>query len=521
MLIAGIFLILVLTTVAAYVMKKRGVRLGYVWIVLAFSGFAIWAVLLFVPFDHISPFSNLDWFRSADYRLGVNFKINQSNWAMIYTLLALHVSFLLTSTTRQDLKRDFIFWIIEAGEIALSFAILVSADLLTVILTWSTMDICGLLYKLFLCQELNMDEVFYPYIAKLLGSLLVVYNAAKLAGSGQSTMLDSLPVASSASLFFAAILHSGILPFKPFKESKRLTVTILDFYNFFLPFISSLFLITYLPENSFHVIGGLALRLASLIIAFYFITQWIRAKEDLKGIHDLLYSFTGMLSFRFLTSTHNDSISWFVLIIMSVNWLLIFSHRSKSLNLFSVLVLISLSGLPFSLVGYGNNAVIPELITLSAIMLIIYHILFNIGYLKILFRKKLVFEELESSYQIAYIIGLSLIVLSLGVVTFRLMGSLMDEVSYWWVGILITGSTAAIYYRMQKKSDEEPERKPALLDERIVGFMSFNWTNGVVDFLVVNVRTLVSGFSQLLEGEGGVLWSIVFLALLFTLLKIG
>jgi hypothetical protein len=34
-------------------------------------------------------------------------------------------------------------------------------------------------------------------------------------------------------------------------------------------------------------------------------------------------------------------------------------------------------------------------------------------------------------------------------------------------------------------------------------------------------RPLVAGFSLLLEGEGGVLWSIVFLALLVTLIQTG
>ena len=523
MLIAGIFLILVLTTVASYVMKKRGVRLGYVWLILAFSGFAIWLVLFFVSFERISPFTVQNWFRSADAGLSLNFKINRTNWAMIFTLLTMHISFLLTAAIREDLKRDFIYWIVESGEIALTFAILVSADLLTVVLTWAAMDIAGLLYKLFLRQELNTDEVFYPYTAKLLGSFLLVFNMAKLAGNGQSMMLDSLPATSSQSIFFAAVLHSGIIHFKPFKKDKRLTITILDFYNFFLPFISSLFLITYLPENDFSFIAYLILLLAFLIIAFHFIRLWMNAQDDLSAIRNLLYSFFGLIGFRYLTGTHNDSVSWFVLMVMGINWLLIFSHRSKSLTLFAALMLISISGLPFSLVSYGNNGIITESITVSAFLLVIYHIIFNLGYLKRLLQKKLVFEDLEQSFQIIYMVGLSLTLLSLGVCSFRSMGSLMDEIAYWWIGILVVGATTGFYFwtKNRKVEDQQGENKTAILGDRIIRLMSLGWVNEVVGFIYRNTKAVVFGFSQLLEGEGGVLWSIVFLALLFTLLKIG
>jgi len=59
------------------------------------------------------------------------------------------------------------------------------------------------------------------------------------------------------------------------------------------------------------------------------------------------------------------------------------------------------------------------------------------------------------------------------------------------------------------------------INQRIEKVLSFEWLIKTVTVLAERLRPLVNGFSNLMEGEGGILWSIVFMALLVTLLRTG
>ena len=496
-------------------------RLGYVWMTLGVSALIIWFVLMFIPYERILPFTIQNWYRSGSALLGLSFAVNVSNWPVVFALMAFHILFLFTAATQPELNRDFIFWIVEAGEVALSYAVLTSSNLITVILTWTALDVSGLLYHIFLRDSWDIDYIFYPFIFKLAGSLLLVFTNAELVGSGQNTILENLPVSSSAMLFFSALLHSGIFPYRPFKQDKRLIVTIVDFSVFFLPFIVSLFLITSLPMPNFPLVSTFFLSLVFLLIFINFSPGWFSKEETLQSIHQLLFSFIGLIGFLFFMKNESSVIHWFVILIIGVNYLLLYYRRSKALRIFTILMLLSFTGLPFSLTGYSFVAFDSIMAVISAIGLIAFHIVFNVGFIRLVFKEKEAFEELDASYQIIYMAGLGIAILSLGVVTFRTLGSLLDEFNNWWMGILVFLTTLGLYFRYTKNETTQDAEKVYPWRKKIVDLLTFQWFYKASDYLVQAVRTIVSTFSQLLEGEGGVLWSIVLLALLFTMLKIG
>jgi hypothetical protein len=49
-------------------------------------------------------------------------------------------------------------------------------------------------------------------------------------------------------------------------------------------------------------------------------------------------------------------------------------------------------------------------------------------------------------------------------------------------------------------------------------FLSFQWFFNFVTFIENKGRGLINGFSGLMEGEGGILWALVFLVLIFSVL---
>lgn len=508
---------------AAYVMRKRGARIAYVWLLLLAIGFGVLLILLLIPSSRINPLVYQNWFRSGNYQLSLNFRINESNWPVITALIAMHTALLLTATAKQNFRQDSFYWIVETGLAALSFMVLAAADLWTVVLTWTAMDLATILYRIFVRRITDFDSLFRSYFFKLSGSLLLALNAAQLAGRGQSLLLENLSLTNSASLLFTAILHSGVLPLTSPRKAALDIETFLDYLAYFLPLISSLYLVVYLPESNLPLFMNFGLRIFFLIIIFYFIYRWLNSEDELEGAYLLLYSFTGYVAYRFLVGLNSGLGGWFVIMLIMVTWLRFYSHRGRSTIFFPILILIAMSGLPFTLISYGNGGVIVSSIRLSSILLILFHIMFFSGYCRFLFQHKEKFDEMESSFQITYLAGLFLPILATTVITFRLLGSLLDELSFGWVGLVVLVLSIGLYYWLNKREmnrDPEDLRQQSAF-KRLQVFLSFNWLFNIINYFINRIKPLVTGFSSLLEGEGAILWSIVFLALLITLLRTG
>jgi hypothetical protein len=202
-----------------------------------------------------------NWFFSSGSRIGLYFQITKTNWGIIIALLAVHVAFLFTSGAEQDFKKDYVFWLVEAGEIALTFAVLASADLWSLILSWTALDVCILAYELLIRKNTQHEKLLHISIAKVVGILLLMFNTALISSRGGNLLLTAIPGSSSAFICLVAFLHSGVLPFYSFESNKLDHRSILDFFSFLLPFISSLFLITYLPGHQLSFFLGLVLKL--------------------------------------------------------------------------------------------------------------------------------------------------------------------------------------------------------------------------------------------------------------------
>ena len=67
----------------------------------------------------------------------------------------------------------------------------------------------------------------------------------------------------------------------------------------------------------------------------------------------------------------------------------------------------------------------------------------------------------------------------------------------------------------QKKSEKSSPQTKSIY---ILRFLSFEWLFNTFSFLEGKVRGFVNGFSGLMEGEGGIMWALVMLVLIFSML---
>ena len=243
----------------------------------------------------------------------------------------------------------------------------------------------------------------------------------------------------------------------------------------------------------------------------------------MESAYFLLYSFTAYVAYRFLVNFNSGLAGWFVIMFVILPWLKFYSHRSRSLLFFPVLILVAISGLPFTLLSFGTGGAIGPSFRFPSVFLVLFHILFFSGYCRFLFQPRENFDEMESSFQITYLAGLFLPIIATAVITFKSLGSLLDELSFAWVGLAALLLSLGFYY-WQSRRETSQVAEGSQADKainRLQDFLSFDWLFIALDYLVGRIRPMVTGFSNLLEGEGAILWSIVFLALLITLLRTG
>jgi uncharacterized membrane protein YjfL (UPF0719 family) len=180
---------------------------------------------------------------------------------------------------------------------------------------------------------------------------------------------------------------------------------------------------------------------------------WINAPDEPVGLSRLAYAFCAFVVYCFLAKVQKGLQNWFVIMLLIPAWLLLHNRRGKSTNYFPIILLVFASGLPFSLANYRNGGILSDEAGIFGLAAIVFHVLFLIGFIRLIFRQKADFQELESSSQLTYLIGLSITLLSVFVITLHSITSLADEVTNAWAGIVVVLLTLGYYFQQRTKGN--------------------------------------------------------------------
>ena len=491
---------------------------------LVFISLILWLLLLVFPKDRISPLIISNWFRFGDTVISLRFAITSRNWILAISLLAFNLAFFLTGVARLNVKTDLQYWIFQLVLIALSFLAVLSADLWLVVLFWTALDLLDLVYHRTIRKEIGDIKYFRKIIFKFLGSMLLIWNIAVLSRIGVNPLLDGLVASTpNTSLFLAALLHSGIFPLNAEsensieKESGKLLNSAFSVTNFVVSF--SLVLNLHTPGLPF-----LLSFLISLISYFLIITsmiRWVLKKDFEESLKFLLIGEAGGFVFLYFSGNTQYLTYMLALNTLSVLWLALYTHRGKNLVVFPLINIFFASGLPISLIAFGPRGFIGNEFSVGLAVMIVMQVLFLLGYLKYAFEKNEKFNDMEVWYQAAYLAGLFLPLLSVTAIIFNSISSLVNEIQYWWVGVIVVTLALIGFFFIERKKifDKSPQ---TLSEARLAWLwqaLTFEGLFKTISFIENKARNFINGFSGLLEGEGGILWALVLLLLILTVLR--
>ncbi len=435
------------------------------------------------------------------------------SWPYALSLGAICTAVIWTSVVRAE--NDPAAW---AGTLLLtSLGILAVAagNPITLVLMWSAIDLAELIAMLRSTDGVDRNQgVVIAFTARVAGTGLVLWANLVVNATGNPMTFTAIPENAGIYLLLAAGLRLGVFPLHlPYRKENVLRRG----FGSSLRLISaaaSLALLARIPAGSVQSSLLPILIILAIISALYSGWMWLRASDEIFGRPFWVLGMASLAIAASLRGNPTGSIGWGIILILGGGLLFLFSARQRSIIWIPLICLWGLSTLPYSPTASawqsGNQIswvfVVP-FIPAQALMLagVIRHVL-HPGETSL--------ESHERWAKFLYPTGL----LIPGAIIF-LLGFWGWEGAHtlgkWWAGILALILAAVFTFLALSVLDRS---KPATISSQWTRIFRIDWLykslTAVYDFFCQIAGVITSS----LEGEGGLLWSLLLLALILSVL---
>ncbi len=505
-------IVMLLTAVTLFVMRFVRPNFKYPWM-LAIGGATLALIAVFFWHLHMPQSISLaPWQPATLFSFSPTWLADGTSWPYALSLAALAAAVIWTSIVREE--NDPAAWAGVLLLTALGILAVAAENPLTLILAWSAIDLAELLAMLRSTEgEERSRGVVIAFAARVTGTLLVIWVNLISIGHGNPIDFTAIPASAGIYLLIAAGLRLGIFPLHlPYRKENVLRRG----FGTSLRLISaaaSLSLLARIPASALQSSLLPVLLILAALAALYAAWMWLRASDEIIGRP---FWVLGMASLAVAASLHGNptgSIGWGVMLVLGGGLLFLFSARQRNIIWLPLLSLWGLSALPFSATATaweaGNHVswlyIVPFLPAQALLMTGVIRHALHPGETSL--------ESQERWTKFLYPNGLFLlagIMLLLGIWGWN--GA--QRIGLVWAAIvadfLAAGFTAlalTVMIRLAPLSTTSQWTRIFRLD------WVYNTLAAVYEFFYRIAEIITSS----LEGEGGLLWSLLLLALLLSI----
>lgn len=528
-------LILVLLASSAGITISHAVKpkVSRAWMIALISAMAAWLSIfvlrLYLPLNFALP----PWKPDALFYSAPSLSITYENWPYAVSLVTLCTAVILTDSTRSFLPSSPNAWASAIAITALNLIGLLAGDPLTLIFAWVVIDNIEFIHLYQNRLERDSDAGLAGFLSVRILSVMALA-AGTIAGWKSMPAFELTQIPQNAGIYFllAAGLRLGVLPLsltalnsKAAKHGSALLVRL-------APVASSLALVARLPEGFLPAQGNLhaVLLVLTSIAALYSSAMWLTGKSQ----HETLpYWIVTLASFA-ITCALNDraeaSRVWGVALLLSGGVLFLFDPPIRRIRFLPLLGLIGVSAVPYTLSAGGWEGLLGGTFSLSGAVMILSHALLVLGFLRYAFEISGTVTGLEKHARITYPLGLILIVQTIIIIGLAGWPGILT-LGAWWASlasITLIGLGTALYLKLAARlplasvtANLPSYRLWKFLLTSFQQLLSLRWLYNAFAWLSGRFAALADLLSQILDGEGGILWSLVFLAILVTLFLSG
>ncbi|MFN2302162.1 MAG: hypothetical protein ACK2TV_00375 [Anaerolineales bacterium] len=524
--------LLLLSALVIVILIQIQPKFGTSWLIAVITSLVAWGVTFFLRLRLPTTLDLLSWQGPDLPLLGqLSLLLDYNSWPYVLALMTITVAVILSDVarTREDSTPG--SWSACLVISALGLFALQSGTSLTLMITWVVIDFFELLYLL----RLKISSPFIPrivisYGVRTASTLFLLFATSRGWASVGTFDLTQIPISAGFSFLMAASLRIGVfplnLPFLQEPEMSRGTGTILRL----TPVALSLGLLTRLPtalipnQLSFWspILQGML-----AITALYASIRWFAFADAIEGRPFWIIAWGAFAIAATLNGAPTASLAWGIALLLPGSLLFLYFPRIQRMNFLLYLGLLGLLGIPFTPLASGWIGLITKGFNFWTVIFIFSHTFLVLGYINRIMQPGSEPRVLESSARLVY--PLSLIIIIQVIITLGLVGwpgSL--TLGVWWLAIISNILIIAITILIWRYGSNTPKihlpsnnifaEVTRRVLPRLEPIFRLDWVYQAGWHIYSFLGRILSAFSSILEGKGGILWTILLLVLFISLL---
>ena len=522
-------ILLLLAALAVVVWQRFRPGMGVPWLISALGSLLSWAVLLVLYLRGPLVFSITQWEPMQDVVATLLFHLDGVSWPYAFSLASLNLAITLTAGARMKTGSTPLMWAGNLSIAALGMLATLAATPLALLPVWTAMDLMELALSVSGANQPEVrQEAVIGFFIRIASSFLLAFAMLTSRAQGVILSLDSVTPVAVLYLLLAAGLRLGVLPLHAMHTLEHSAQRGLSSVLRLIGPAASLVLLARLPSATLPGNWYALIMFFAGLAAVYGSAMWAVAEDELHGRTYWIVALSGMAVACVVQGHPEASQAWGVTLLLSGGVLFLYSARAWSLSVLPALAVVGLVGFPFTPAAAGWNGLLTLPFNLTDVFFLIAMALLIMGYLRHALRPAQPWRELDRWVQTVYPIGLIVLIVSQWLIVV-LVGSRLFTMGVWWggVGALLFSLPGWLLTRTswQGNSRLNPKRWLVAFGKQIVRFLtalfSLNWLFLLLRLIYNIVQRIVTFLTVILEGDGGVLWVFLLLALVVSILGLG
>lgn len=504
--------LLLLAALVMLVIRLFRPEFVYHWLVALAGALLAWPILLVGGLNLPLSIPLVAWRPEALFPSSPMLLVDRLSWPYAVALATLALASILTDVVRAA-EADWTAW---GGELVLAAVGILAAlagNPLTLLLGWTVIDFGEFLVMM---SQVNLssirERVVVSFSARVIGSGLLLVAVLLAYLNGEALTFTSIPSEANLFLILAAGLRLGVIPLHfPFQGDVPLRRNLGTLVRL-TPAAASLVLLARTASVGEAIAFSTLLLALTALAALFSSGAWVLAKNELDGRPAWILTVASLAVAAAVRGQPTASLAWGIALLLSGGVLFLTSIRDPRLIWITLFGILGISTLPFSPTWNGAR-LYDSPFNVFLIFFLIAQVLLVLGFLRHSLNGVKRYSTIERWVWLIYPFGLAALPISHLLFGLWTNPGLADApAAGWWVGFVVaalSGSMAFIYRRWEGFPPE------ALAVYQ--GLFSFGWLYQTLRGLYRLFSRFVAFLTNVLEGEGGLLWAML---ILLTLLSV-
>jgi hypothetical protein len=518
MLIILTALLLFLVALALVILNWIRPAVRYTWLLAAIATLVSWGSVLSWQFSLPLNFQLPPWEPASLFLEPLSFTVDRLTWPLALSVSTLTLAVILTAAARKNFP-DPLPWAATLILGGLGLLAVLADNPLTLLMAWSAIDLTELVTQLRSVDGPKPSEkVVTAFATRIAGIGVLLWASLVSIAAGSPMNFQNAMPQSGLYLLLAAGLRLGIIPLHlPYASESAIRRGFGSALRL-VSAISSLVLLARIPSASVtSVFAPFLLSLAALA-AIYGGWMWLRAPDELTARPFWLIGVASLAIASALRGDPAGAVAWSCALVLSGGALFLSSAHNIWLSRALWIGMWGISALPFSLTASGWGSGMPSFWPVWPFFLFAQALLLA-GYLRHALRPTLRdnFETLDRGARYVYPVGVGVLLITLVLLgVWGWEGAL--RIGVWFlalIGVALGGVAAWLAPRLRLLTPLRAHWVRPAPSSWMDWFFRGLWG------LYRSIGRLSNSISGVLEGDGGFMWTLLFMVLFISLIAQG